>query len=993
MQREPPEKVRRLQDQGSSEGSECPQSDAADIGEPAPADKGTTADDPGAMSKWSVRELRVIIAAAGGDCSRCIEREDLLAEADRKFGTASQHSSHAQGVPGTDRGGVGAAAPTSPYRGGASAQDEVPWSQRDGGGSCAFHLLGEDPVVDVDAMSELRIECNNTAGETSDVAALVAMGFDPETAAAVLAATDGDIAAAAELLAESSSGAGGSSSPSAATTATTAAAPTPAPAPAASAATAKAECGWGDGGGVGGGGGGGRGGSGGSYEENGESGLDQLRLMGFEHEAAAAALAAAGGDVASAAEALLEGPTSAAPAQPAQPALPTPTRGEAPPRPAGVAHLRGAFLDSISGRSKDQEQSQAEAAPAPVPSFAGKAAGDAAASSRADSDMDALRKMSVSELRRFITEAGGDHSRCVEKQDLLAEAARAKRAAAAHQGPVRSSASSAAPAAADDDAPQRRITPVRDTTQIDGRREQILKAIHDHQILIVVSSTGSGKSTAIPRMIVEEIDGARVACTQPRRIAATSLARRVAKLWKTQVGEEVGYQIGGCNMVQDLRTRLVFMTTATAMLQFLSSGFSFTHIIIDEVHETSIFIDILLTLLRSKLLPACKNLKVILMSAAMDAQRLHQYFREGGTEPLLMDMQMKPPHPVTNRRLHEIGFFANQPLPVQDVTNKLVAAFVEHLHRSHPLSQSILVFLAGKLDVLEILELLRGNSRLKDEIVVKPVYGGMSIESQMKILQSSNSGAGRQTRTLILATDVIESSVTIPDVSIVVDTLQHKRRRWDPVKKESPLTLEYISRDEAKQRAGRTGRTGPGDGCLPVGDAADLGDLPRARNPADPERQLGGDAADLVRAACHRRSASFPEDDAGPAGAGTSRCLHPPLSGAERHGQASGNFAPRADALRPLLEAPPTRPGGGQPRDERSALRHPRRMRRSGSSAPARGPLLGGSKPVAASSKGGHGGSPHVQWQVPQRPHRRPHGLPCMAPETRGEGQQRLASS
>ncbi|CAE8605495.1 unnamed protein product [Polarella glacialis] len=352
-------------------------------------------------------------------------------------------------------------------------------------------------------------------------------------------------------------------------------------------------------------------------------------------------------------------------------------------------------------------------------------------------------------------------------------------------------------------APQRRVRPVRDNTVIDGRREEILAALQRHSIVIVVSSTGSGKSTAIPRMIVEECEGARVACSQPRRIATISLARRVAKLWNVSVGEEVGYQIGGCNMVDD-STRLLFMTTAVAMLQLFQSGFRFTHLVIDEVHERSIFVDILLALVKTRLLPATRELKVVLMSAAMDAQRLCEYFAEGGAEPCLLSMKTAPPHPVEVKFIEQVKFFVAKSL--EDATNDHVAEFVLHLHKTHPVEQTFLVFLAGKNDVQKIYELLL-SSRGQADLMVKPLYGGMSIEAQTRILQPHTKTT---MRSVILATDVIESSITIPNVAVVIDTLLHKRRRWNPTTGISPLTLERISRDEAEQRKGRAGRTGPG---------------------------------------------------------------------------------------------------------------------------------------------------------------------------------------
>eukprot|EP00930_Biecheleria_cincta_P099823 TRINITY_DN91434_c0_g1_i1.p1 TRINITY_DN91434_c0_g1~~TRINITY_DN91434_c0_g1_i1.p1 ORF type:complete len:850 (+),score=133.32 TRINITY_DN91434_c0_g1_i1:2862-5411(+) len=260
-------------------------------------------------------------------------------------------------------------------------------------------------------------------------------------------------------------------------------------------------------------------------------------------------------------------------------------------------------------------------------------------------------------------------------------------------------------------------------------------------------------------------------------------------------------------MVDD-STKLVFMTTATAMLQLFQSGLRFTHLIIDEVHERSIYVDILLALVKTQLLSCFKELRVVLMSAAMDAQRLCKYLADGGTEPHLFDLQAAPPYPINIKFIEHIDFFRNKPLG--PMKNPELASFLLHLHQQRPLGDNFLVFLAGKNDVQQIYETLLAETR-DGRLKVKPLYGGMSIEAQTRVLHACPVECAGCMRTIILATDVVESSITIPDVAVVVDTLKHKRRRWNADQGVSPLTLEDISRDEAEQRKGRAGRTGPGD--------------------------------------------------------------------------------------------------------------------------------------------------------------------------------------
>eukprot|EP00439_Symbiodinium_sp_Y106_P077821 s595_g16.t1 len=384
-------------------------------------------------------------------------------------------------------------------------------------------------------------------------------------------------------------------------------------------------------------------------------------------------------------------------------------------------------------------------------------------------------------------------------------------------------------------APQR----PRDTGSVlDQVRDEILSQVDSERVTVIVAPTGCGKSTGIPQMILDAVDSdvdRRILCTQPRRVAATSLARRVAALRGEAPGGEVGFQIGGCSEVsRSGRTRLVFAVTAIAMIQCLQETTTFTHLIIDEVHIRDSFIDFLLTLVVTRVLKRNPRVKIVLMSAAMDSATITNFFAKAlnGHVPKLMDLDRCRPHPLTIKYLDDFDFFTRKGyrrerpdgmwevmgVPAewnQEEVADLYAEFISELHRKRPPRkdgqlESFLVFLPGKREVSLLAEKLDDRNLEAvgvPQLDIKCVFGGQTVESQEKALVKSAIGASR---TIILGTDVIESSVTIPDVDLVIDSCEHKRLRWDPSKKQSLLTMLLISQDEAKQRAGRTGRLRPG---------------------------------------------------------------------------------------------------------------------------------------------------------------------------------------
>lgn len=363
------------------------------------------------------------------------------------------------------------------------------------------------------------------------------------------------------------------------------------------------------------------------------------------------------------------------------------------------------------------------------------------------------------------------------------------------------------------------------------RRDSILAAVRHHRVTIWVAPTGSGKSTMVPHMLLDEAE-CSVLCTQPRRIAAMSLASRMASLRTTELGDMVGYRIGGCTMVSR-NTRLVYAVTAIALSQCLEDdGLSFDYLIIDEFHFRDVFMDMLLAVVVTRVLPRHPGVKVILMSAAFDTDRIRKYVQDSTSEePGVLDLQDQRIHKLTETFLDDLPavstevaktfqdfdecdrttqwsdvFSCERPPEFEDLSKRL-AAFLLTLHKERPKAAgapgAFLVFLPGIRDLVLLAEQIKDNK----EFAVRQVHSGQTVEVQEQVLRSENSDK----RLVIVGTDVLESSVTIPDVDFVVDTCVHKRPRWDPAACQSLLTSTHISKDEALQRAGRTGRVRPGE--------------------------------------------------------------------------------------------------------------------------------------------------------------------------------------
>ena len=323
------------------------------------------------------------------------------------------------------------------------------------------------------------------------------------------------------------------------------------------------------------------------------------------------------------------------------------------------------------------------------------------------------------------------------------------------------------------------------------RRDEILDAMRASQVVVVVGETGSGKTTQLPKMAVElaremGFEG-RIGCTQPRRLAATSVARRVAEECKVEVGKEVGWQVRFTEVCSK-ETVVKFMTDGILLAETQGDREmrQYDTIIIDEAHERSLNIDFLLGYLK-RLVRRRKDLRVVISSATLDAGRFSEFF---GNCPVVE---------VEGRTF-----------PVEDVflpggegesLREHVVRGVEYVTDLDP-EGDVLVFLPGEREIRECADLIEGQGFFNTEAV--PVFARLSLAEQERVFHPS----GR--RRVFLATNVAETSLTIPGIVSVVDSGMARVSRFSPTRQVQSLQIEMISQASARQRRGRCGRVREG---------------------------------------------------------------------------------------------------------------------------------------------------------------------------------------
>lgn len=338
------------------------------------------------------------------------------------------------------------------------------------------------------------------------------------------------------------------------------------------------------------------------------------------------------------------------------------------------------------------------------------------------------------------------------------------------------------------------------------RREEITAAVRAHQVVILCGETGSGKTTQLPKICLglgRGVEGL-IGCTQPRRLAARSVAARVARELGTRVGSDAGALVG-------CRVRFDDRSGPDALIRFMTDGIllaetqqdrllrQYDTIIVDEAHERSLNIDFLLGYLK-QLLPKRPDLKVIITSATIDPQRFSAHF--GGAPVIEVSGRTWPV---------ELRWRPPEVRPGEDEERALQRALCDAVEELMDLDRQrglppgdILCFQSGQSEIADTAEALRGRFAGVDDPEIVPLYGRLANEEQDRIYQP------HQRRRIILATNIAETSLTVPGIRYVIDPGLARISRFGTRSKVQRLPIEPISRASANQRAGRCGRTESG---------------------------------------------------------------------------------------------------------------------------------------------------------------------------------------
>ncbi len=427
---------------------------------------------------------------------------------------------------------------------------------------------------------------------------------------------------------------------------------------------------------------------------------------------------------------------------------------------------------------------------------------------------------------------------------------------------------------------------------VSSKKDEISAAIMKNQVVIVCGETGSGKTTQLPKICLELGRGVSglIGHTQPRRIAARSVASRIAQELKSPLGEVVGYKVRFNDKLSE-SSYVKLMTDGILLAETQGDKFlnAYDTIIIDEAHERSLNIDFLLGYLK-QLLSKRPDLKIIVTSATIDADRFSKHFNgapvievSGRTYPVEIRYR---PLGAAGFRAREIAEAENAQFDLDDETNfltenissgnilgisrkaKTEARWLEEDDEEEAIEEAILdaaddllrqgdgdilVFLPGEREIRDVADHLRkyqGRSAKLKHIEVLPLFARLSIEDQQKIFKSHS------TRRIVLATNVAETSLTVPGIKYVIDAGLARVNRYSPRAKVEQLQIEKISQAAARQRAGRCGRVSNGI-CVRLYSEEDFNNRPEF---TDPEILRSSLAAVILRMAALRLGdvAEFP---------------------------------------------------------------------------------------------------------------------------------------
>lgn len=351
------------------------------------------------------------------------------------------------------------------------------------------------------------------------------------------------------------------------------------------------------------------------------------------------------------------------------------------------------------------------------------------------------------------------------------------------------------------------ILKTRRDLPVHAQREEFLKIFHSTQIMVFVGETGSGKTTQIPQFVLYDemphLTGKQVACTQPRRVAAMSVAARVADEMDVELGEEVGYNIRFENN-SGPKTILKYMTDGMLLREAMEDHdlTRYSCIILDEAHERTLATDILMGLLKQVSVRR-PDLKIIIMSATLDAEKFQNYFNNA---PLL----------AVPGRTHPVEIYYT-PEFQRDYLDAAIRTVLQ-IHATEG-EGDILLFLTGEEEIEDACRKisLEGDELVREQncgpLKVYPLYGSLPPHQQQKIFEPAPTNPnpnGRPGRKVIISTNIAETSLTLDGIVYVVDPGFSKQKVYNPRVRVESLLVSPISKASAQQRAGRAGRTRPG---------------------------------------------------------------------------------------------------------------------------------------------------------------------------------------
>lgn len=325
--------------------------------------------------------------------------------------------------------------------------------------------------------------------------------------------------------------------------------------------------------------------------------------------------------------------------------------------------------------------------------------------------------------------------------------------------------------------------------------EKIIETVENNSITVIIGETGSGKSTQLSQMLHRR-GYSKIAVTQPRRVAAVSVSRRVAQELGVQLGEEVGYAIRFEDRTSR-NTRIKYLTDGVLLRESLADPElnDYSVIILDEAHERSLNTDILMGLMKRLVKIRSSNLKVLITSATLDGDKVSKFFRDC---------------PVLNipGKLYPVEVLYSKERPVNYLDAALKTALDIHIRQPEG---DILIFMTGQDDIEKLVMKMEEKVRALDEgscmdAIIFPLHGSLPPELQVRVFSPPPPNCRR----IIVATNIAETSLTVDGVVYVIDSGYVKQRQYNPSSRMYSLDVVQISKVQANQRAGRAGRTRPG---------------------------------------------------------------------------------------------------------------------------------------------------------------------------------------